>query len=176
MKLFNLISFVGIMLATAHCATPIKQDTHRSVASLVSWDSCYNENNNRVYFMKPNSSTKCKSKTYFQGEDGYLMNDNLPSEDGMTINKQGSPRSFKAKNGSQYFISAWNNLTKADTLIVTKVDIDKKEAVEVCRFINHSIEFDVMEARGFLQISIRTPLSQTSDQFVHKWVNCVSTK
>lgn len=166
------VTFLSSLLLINCTSLASTESLQRGVASEKGWSGCYNEQENKVYFMTDRDSSKCHSPTFYSGPKGFVMNDSSLTDDGAIHHRSDDPQQKTLKDGSLIFASTWNNFSKADDLIVLKVDLKKHKVSELCRYTNHSARYDLKLKDGHLYVTIRVPKSPTSDSFVVKSVRC----
>ena len=170
MKMTKLL-ILGISSFVLVNCTSNAVNNQRLTASNGSLESCYQMQENRIYFSN-NGTTPCEGNVFYDGPAGMLMLDVDTFEDGSAIHRHGTPKLYTTKSGDQYFISQWTNGSKANTLIALKIDMAAQKVEAMCTKQNYWSQFHVSETKnGKLTIKIRKP-KETGKEYKIGWEEC----
>ena len=187
MKTLKIVSLIFVTLLFANCSS-VETNSQRSIATDSTseicnskadikgclWSFCYNDSENRVYFIPQDVVTVCKSKTFYKGPKDFLMTDSGITDDGFTTGGPGTPFQQKRRDGSRVFISSWNNLESYNHIIVIEPDFRTNTTKKLCQLKNYSATFSSRQnkATGLIEILIREPISDESNNFHRVWKPC----
>lgn len=142
------------------------------------WTSCFNRDESKLYFRAQNDKRKlgqCSGETVFKVPKEFKLIETVDSGDkNFSIPTPGTKRTLLINNGRRVLVSQWNNLSKANKILVLEPNMANKKVKKHCVFDNFSDAYSARYNAKTKKIEVLLSLPKTlgGNDYRRIWKTC----
>jgi hypothetical protein len=162
--------FIGILMTSAFSVAASNQSQR--------WTSCYNRSKSRLYFRSHSDRRElksCQSSTSFRVPKEYHLIETLKEGKGhFSTPIAGTKRTLELDNGRRLLVSQWNNMSKANKILVLEPNLKQGKVKKHCMLDNFG---DAYSARfnkdsGKVEVLVNFPRTLGGNDYRQVWKTC----
>lgn len=142
------------------------------------WTTCYNRSKSKLFFRshKDRRDLKsCNGSTSFRVPQEFHLIETLKNEnEHFSTPIAGTKRTLKLDNGRRILVSQWNNMSKANKILILEPNMNQRKVKKHCMLDNFGDAYSARynKSSGKIEVLVNFPNTLGGNDYRKVWKTC----